>query len=76
MNEYYCSDCDKIYEFVPVTRKEIFRVDQDETMEIMVEELCCPVCGDRYCIKPTTREICDMLKKTKTGKEKGKGTIS
>ena len=41
-------------------------------MEIMVEELCCPVCGDRYCIKPTTREIFDMLKKRRQEKKKEK----
>ncbi len=68
--EYYCSDCDKIYEFVPATKKVTFRVDQDETMEITVEELCCPVCGEGYCIKPNAREICDMLKKRRQEKKK------
>ena len=68
-NVYYCGICDKEHEFVPVNRKEVFHVDKEETMEFDAEMLCCPVCGNGYYIKPTLKEISDILEERR--KEKG-----
>ena len=68
-NVYYCGICDKEYEFMPVNRKEVFHVDQEEIMEFDAEMLCCPVCGNGYFIKPTIDEIVQKLDKRR--KEKG-----
>lgn len=68
-NIYYCDICDKEYKFVFVKKKEIFHVDKEETMEFEVEELCCPVCGNGYIIKPKFDEITDILAERR--REKG-----
>ena len=57
----YCGICDKEYEFIPVTRTEIFHVDEEETIEFEAEMLCCPVCGNGRFMKPTIREIEKIL---------------
>ena len=66
--KYYCAECNKDYEFIPITKKESFHVDAEEDMEFDVEELCCPVCECGYFINPTVNEITDTIAKRRREK--------
>ncbi len=66
---YYCSDCEKDYEYIRVKRKERFRIDEDEYMEIDCIMDVCPVCGNGYFIDPFYKDLEKMINKRRQEKK-------
>lgn len=59
--KYYCTDCDKEYEFKRVHAKKKFLVDLGENIEIDCEMDICPVCGNGYYIDPDYKKIGEII---------------